>query len=178
MFHHHGPVGRLVSQGKVTELYDAAKRADYDAVQCLLDKGADVRARNLTGVGLAVGIFPYHNAIDTLCGLDAMRTSKDQRIVFLAEEKFGPETDEDFIERRDAFDTLYGYYRYNSTTPFKPKIEKAIPAEQKESVAKKRSRSAERNVGALPGKQKRYGVRKRDQKCYRPRKRDPDVLYV
>ncbi|KAF2463911.1 uncharacterized protein BDR25DRAFT_307521 [Lindgomyces ingoldianus] len=156
------PMGPKVSREQVTALYDAANRADYDAVQFLLDKGADVRARNRTGMSLAFGLFPFRNAIDTLCGLDAMRTSKDQKIVLLAEEKFGPETDEDFIRRRDAFDTLDGYYPYNSTTLFKPKIKKVIPGEQKRSVAKKRSRPAEKNVGVLTGKQKRYGLRKRD----------------
>ena len=163
-----GPVGAMVSREQVTALYDAADRADYDAVQFLLDKGADVRARNRTGMSIAIGPFPFHNAIDTLCGLDAMRTSKDQKIVLLAEERFGPETDEDFIKRRDAFDTLVGYYPYNSTTLFKPKIEKVISGEQKINAATKQCRRVEKHAGASPRKQERYKLRKRD----------PNVSYV
>lgn len=166
--YHRGPLGPMVSREQVTALYDAANRADYDAVQFLLDKDADIRARNRTGMSIAIGIFPFHNAIDTLCGLDAMRTSKDQKIGLLAEEKFGPETDEDFIKRRDAFDTLHGYYPYNSTTLFKPRIEKVIGGEQKRIGAKRRSRPMKKNVASLP----------RKQKCYGLRNRDPDVSYV
>ncbi|KAF2794072.1 hypothetical protein K505DRAFT_384586 [Melanomma pulvis-pyrius CBS 109.77] len=165
---HRGPLGPKVSREQVTALYDAAKRADYDAVQFLLDKGADVRARNRTGMSIAIGPFPHNNAIDTLCGLDAMRTSEDQKIVLLAEEKFGPETDEDFVRRRDAFDSLVGYYPYNSTTLFKRKIDKVVSSEHKKSAAGKLSTPARKKVGGLPDKEKRYGLRKRD----------PDISYV
>jgi hypothetical protein len=45
-------------------------------------------------------------ALETLCGLDAMRTSKNLRIVQLAEELYGEESEEDFVRRRDAFDSV------------------------------------------------------------------------
>ncbi|KAF2681391.1 hypothetical protein K458DRAFT_391780 [Lentithecium fluviatile CBS 122367] len=96
--------GQNVPYDSVTALYDAAQRGDYEAVQFLLDRGADVRAkiRTLTSPCPVFGQSDY--AIDTLYGLDGMRTSKERRIVELAEERFGVETEEDYTRRRDAFD--------------------------------------------------------------------------
>ncbi|KAF2250049.1 hypothetical protein BU26DRAFT_550309 [Trematosphaeria pertusa] len=57
--------GPKVPRTKVTALYDAAQRGDYEAVQFLLSRGADVRAKNRTGMAMYGGLFPIDN-IETL----------------------------------------------------------------------------------------------------------------
>lgn len=64
-----------------------------------------------------------------------MRTSKEMSIVELAEERFGVETDEEYIRRRDAFDGLMGYYPRNKKTGvvLKPYV-KRVEAFQRKKV--------------------------------------------
>lgn len=106
---------------KVTALYDAAQRGDYEAVEFLLSRNADVRAKNYTGMGMLSSPFPK-TSIETLQALDGMRTSKNLSIVQLAEELYGVETEEEFVRRRDAFDTLMEP-RFLRPSEFQPKSE-------------------------------------------------------
>lgn len=118
--------GNMSPQHKVTALYDAARRGDYEAVEFLLSRGADPKVKNITGTGPRTAMFPP-NAIETLCGLDSMRTSKNRRVVELAEELYGVESEEDFIRRRDAFDSLFPWYYIRNTKEggfYKPKLKR------------------------------------------------------
>lgn len=54
---------------KVTALYDVAQRGDYEAVQFLLSRGADVRAKNLTGMAMYSSLIPTDDT-ETLRALD------------------------------------------------------------------------------------------------------------
>ncbi|KAF2470385.1 uncharacterized protein BDR25DRAFT_314595 [Lindgomyces ingoldianus] len=151
-----GKGGPIVPREQVTALFDAAKRGDYEAVQFLLGRGADIRARNLTVMGMHIELLPFRRAIETLCGLDGMRTSKERRIVELAEERFGVETDEDYVRRRDAFDGLRGYYMRNTKTGvLKPNIKRVKSVLKKNNAKRIRANKGnrheqKRHLGALP----------------------------
>jgi hypothetical protein len=111
---HSGPRkggGSRQPRTKVTALYDAAQRGDYEAVEFLISRGADVIARNVTGMGMLWGMMFPAETVKTLRALDGMRISGNLRIVQLAEEMYGVETEEEFVKRRDAFDELM-YPRY------------------------------------------------------------------
>ncbi|KAF2793846.1 hypothetical protein K505DRAFT_325182 [Melanomma pulvis-pyrius CBS 109.77] len=165
----NGKNGPIVRRERTTALYDAAKRDDFEAVQFLLSRGADVRARNRTGMAMHYDLFPDHNAIDTLRGLDAMRTSNRRRIVQLAEEKFGVETEEEYVRRRDAFDELSGYYpRHVKKGPVKPKIKRVRSLYKKSGTKRKRAKQDNEDGNAETKKEKRYGLRSRD----------PELFYV
>lgn len=164
----NGKGGSIVPQERVTALYDAAKRDDYEAVQFLLSRGADVRARNRTGMGMPILLFP-DNMIETLCGLDAMRTSNERRIVELAEVRFGVETEEEYGRRRDAFDGLLGYYpRHVKKGLIKPNVKRVKSVFKKSDAKRKRAKKDNEDGNAEMKRQKRYGLRSRN----------PDISYV
>jgi hypothetical protein len=105
--------GPVIPHDSITPLYDAASRDNYPAVTFLISHGADPLIRNLTFTGAGmVCLPPPDGARKTLCGLDAMRTSRDARIVEMAEEGWGVETEGEWMRRRDVFDGLRGYYPY------------------------------------------------------------------
>lgn len=187
-FPKHRPYGGgvIVSRTRVTALYDAAQRGDYEAVQFLLSRGADITAKNLTGMGMCFGDFPKNNA-ETLCAINGMRTSKNIRIVELAEEMFGVETEEEFVRRRDAFNALRGlsYFRMPGVKEEMSKIrrvESVLPkTRSKKSQARKghsteesrkkrhslRSRNSKRGHSTEDNGEKRYYLRSRNSNlCY------------
>lgn len=151
---------------KVTALYDAAQRGDYEAVQFLLSRGADVRAKNRTGMSMYGGLFPIDN-IETLCALDGMRTSKNMRIVQLAEEMYGVETKEEFIRRRDAFDELMkpGYARPTGEFQVKSKMRRVKSVLPKSRAKKSQTRMGHSN-GAEKNREKRYDLRSRNSNLF------------
>ncbi|PGH08455.1 hypothetical protein AJ80_07854 [Polytolypa hystricis UAMH7299] len=71
-----------------TPLYTAAQRDDYEAAKLLIERGANPHTRTL------------RDGKEYMSGLDSMRSSENEDIVRLAEEKFGPATKEE-IEMRD-----------------------------------------------------------------------------
>ncbi|KAF2175389.1 hypothetical protein K469DRAFT_702302 [Zopfia rhizophila CBS 207.26] len=75
----------------VTPLYHAAKWGDLEAVQMLIDRGADVNKRNRTATGLHIMLDSDVAARgqDTLSALDGMRMSRNIAIRELAEHLFG-----------------------------------------------------------------------------------------
>jgi hypothetical protein len=151
-------VGFLRRRQQCTALYDAATRGDLESVQFLLSHGADPRVTNLTGLSFQhVGSF---QAVETLCGLDAMRTSKDPRIVELAEELFGEESEEDFVRRRDAFDPL---------------LLRSAPRHMKKGYQKAKVSRVRSVLGTRLGKNVTSGVKRQR---YELRPRDPGLSYA
>jgi hypothetical protein len=146
--------GWVRKREQCTALYNAAVRGDLESVEFLLSRGADPRVRNLTG-GHMMHTGPF-KALETLCGLDAMRTSKNLRIVQLAEELYGEESEEDFVRRRDAFDSVVSTYGPRNWYKgyWKAKVTR-VPSVLKTRRGKK-----------LPSrtKQDRYQLRPRDPK--------------
>lgn len=59
--------GPVVPREQITALYDVAKRDDYEAVQFLLSKGADVRTKNLTGMGMHFTPMGFPKTQSTRC---------------------------------------------------------------------------------------------------------------
>jgi hypothetical protein len=161
----HIPYGSAAIEPRtnVTALYDAAQRGDYDAVQFLISRGADVTVRNVTGMGLHLGPFPK-SQIETLCALDGMRTSGNLRIVQLAEEMYGVETEEEFVRRRDAFDELMRP-RYARAREFEKKDKRRVKSVLPKSGAKKSQE--QKGQPSDPGESahaggKRYDLRSRN----------------
>jgi hypothetical protein len=177
--------GHRTSREQVTALYDAARRGDYEAVEFLISRGADARVRNETGMGLSGGLFlfgrgGYGGSVQTLCGLDAMRTSRDRRIVVLAEEKFGLETQEEYVHRRDAFDTLTGFYpRHAKLGTYKPDIDRVQSVLHRESVQPNKEGKITTAAETKATEQQRYDLRPRKRDVpHKPRKRGPVFHYA
>jgi hypothetical protein len=155
--------GAIEARTKVTALYDAAQRGDYEAVQFLISRGADVTVRNVTGMGLHMGPFPARQ-IETLRALDGMRTSGNLRIVQLAEEMYGVETQEEFVRRRDAFDELM-HPRYAREREFekesKRRVKSVLPKSSAKKSPEKKSQSGDSGESTDAG-EKRYDLRSRN----------------
>lgn len=176
-----GGNGPVLPRERITALYDAAERGDYEAVVFLLEKGADVMARNLTGATPWLVPFP-RQAILTLRALDGMRTSREVRIVGLAEERFGVETVEEFVRRRDAFDTIPGYRvrKFKGGELVKPKIERVGSVlNAKKGGQKTRDGMEKSPVKPKIGKvEKGMRGKKSGQRRYELRTRNPNISYV
>jgi hypothetical protein len=161
----HIPCGSAAMEArtKVTPLYDAAQRGDYEAVQFLISRGADVTVRNVTGMGLHMRPFPTKQ-IETLRALDGMRTSGNLRIVQLAEEMYGVETQEEFVRRRDAFDALM-HPRYAREREFEKENKRRVKSVMPKTSAKKsqenKGQSGDPGESANAG-EKRYDLRSRN----------------
>lgn len=95
--------GSLKQRDRVTPLYSAAKRGDFETVQFLIEQGADPSAKNMTAVTILSAPFPEHMSRETLGALDGMRMSDDMRIVELAEHLYGVESDQETRKRENAF---------------------------------------------------------------------------
>jgi len=148
---------------KVTALYDAAERGDYEAVQFLLSRGAEVRAKNITGMGM-YGMWGFpKRTVETLCGLDAMRTSKNMKIVQLAEELYGVETEEDWIRRRDAFDELMPPKMARSTHIKKDlrRVKSVLPKSRAKKNQPKKS-----HPDGTEKRETRYNLRSRNSRVF------------
>ena len=159
--------GHRTSRDQVTALYDAARRNDYEAVQFLIKRGADARLRNWTGMGLSGGLFPIQSAVYTLCGLDAMRLSKERKIISMAEELFGTETEEEYVHRCDAFDDLEGYFpRHPKLGLFKPDLDQvqAVVSDKDDPEAPKERVVMIHDDQPSKQKQSRYNLRPRKDK--------------
>ncbi|KAF1834944.1 hypothetical protein BDW02DRAFT_318024 [Decorospora gaudefroyi] len=144
-----------------TALYDAAKRGDMEAVEFLISRGANVRARNRTGMGLSVAPFPRKNSVETWCALDGMRMSRNLRIVQLAEELHGVETEEEFVGRRDAFDALMGPHRARPYELEKTRMRRVKSVLPKSSAKMKGLAKEEKGEVAEESGGKRYNLRAR-----------------
>jgi hypothetical protein len=156
--------GAVDPRTRVTALYDAAQRGDYEAVQFLTSRGADVRTRNHTGMAFHFGLFPEKN-IETLCALDGMRTSKNLRIVQLAEGMYGVETEEEFVRRRDAFDELMGPRRLRPLElqkSTKRRVKSVLPKSSAKSSAKKSQVGHVSSAGTEESEGRRYDLRSRN----------------
>jgi hypothetical protein len=154
----------VLPRTKVTALYDAAQRGDFEAVQFLLSRGADARARNRTGMGIISGLMFPSKSIETLCALDCMRLSRNLRIVQLAEEMYGLETEEEFVKRRDAFDELM-HPRYARSSEFvkstKRRVKSVLPKSSAKKSQEKQGQPDVAEESADTG-EKRYDLRSRN----------------
>ncbi|KAF2732794.1 hypothetical protein EJ04DRAFT_525026 [Polyplosphaeria fusca] len=110
--------GPLRPREKFTPVYDAAKRGDIEALEWLIEKGADVHARIVTGMGIAISPFPTRNR-ETLSGLQGMRGSKKESIVQLAEKLYGKESEEEKKARLTMFDDIPYYHPKRTPLPQK-----------------------------------------------------------
>jgi hypothetical protein len=145
---------------KVTALYDAAQRGDYKAVEFLISRGADVMARNITGMGMLSGMQFPDKTIETLRALDGMRMSRNLRIVQLAEEMYEVETEEEFIKRRDAFDELMRP-RYARSAEFDKSRQRRVKSVLPKKSAKESQKKKDQPDAAIGSDETRYGLRAR-----------------
>lgn len=157
----------------VTALYDAAQRGDYEAVQFLLSRGADAKAKNRTRMAMYFELFPT-NSFETYCALNGMRTSNNNMIVQLAEEIFGVETQEEFVERRDAFDALRGpvVLRWPMVKMEKERMRRV------ESVLPKSCTKKSRAKNGHSGYSGRANGSENLEKRYTLRSRNPNLFYA
>jgi hypothetical protein len=160
---HSGPRkggGSRRPRTKVTALYDAAQRGDYEAVEFLISRGADVMARNITGMGMLWGILFPAETVKTLRALDGMRISGNSRIVQLAEEMYGVETEEEFVKRRNIFDELM-YPRYARPAEFDKSRQKRVTSVLSKKSKKKSQKKKDQPDVAEENSEKRYDLRAR-----------------
>jgi hypothetical protein len=98
--------------------------------------------------------------VKTLRALDAIRISKNLRIVQLAEEMYGVETKEEFVKRRDVLDELM-YPRYARPAKFDKLMQKRVTSVlPKKSEKKSQEKKDQPNVAEESG-EKRYNLRAR-----------------
>jgi hypothetical protein len=126
-------------------------------------------AKNRTGAGMHFELFPI-DKVETLCALNGMRTSKNLRIVQLAEEMYGLETEEEFVARRDAFDamrTLKLHYRFSNAEQRARAKMRRVKSVLPKSRAKKSQTKKGHSNGAEENTEKRYDLRSKNPNiCY------------